>query len=146
MRALLVRLALVATALSTVAGCRQQEVGGIVHEPAIVVEEIPGADVEQLSLSEDAMRRLGIVTSPVDSLGDGNLAVPFAAVVYDADGQAWAYTSPEDRVFVREPLTVARIVDGAQAVLLEGPAAGTHVVVVGAAELWGAETGVGGGH
>ena len=146
MRSVTLRFVLAASALVAVAGCQEQKVGGVVHEPAVVIEAIPGADVERLSLSPDAMRRLGIATAPVLALDDGTLAVPYAAVVYDAHGQAWAYTTPEDRVFVRQPLTIGEIVDERHALLTEGPPAGTPVVVVGSAELWGAENGVGGGH
>ena len=49
-------------------------------------------------------------------------------------------------MFVRQPLTIGEIVDERHALLTEGPPAGTPVVVVGSAELWGAENGVGGGH
>jgi hypothetical protein len=71
--------------------------------------------------------------------------VPFAAVFWDAEGQAWTYTNPEPLVFVRQTVAVERI-DGDRALLTDGPAAGSSVVIVGVAELYGAETGVGGGH
>ena len=45
-------------------------------------------------------------------------------------------------MFKREPIDVERI-DGDVAVVRSGPAAGTPVVTVGAAELWGFEFGVG---
>ena len=41
----------------------------------------------------------------------------------------------------QQPITIDYS-DGAQTVLKDGPAAGTQVVSVGAAELYGAETGV----
>ncbi|HEX6867287.1 MAG TPA: hypothetical protein VF119_00710, partial [Candidatus Limnocylindrales bacterium] len=63
----------------------------------------------------------------------------------DPEGATWAYTNPEGLLFVRAPISVERIV-GDLAILSEGPPAGTLVVTVGGAELWGAEHGVGGGH
>lgn len=68
--------------------------------------------------------------------------VPYSAVLYDARGNAWLYTSPEPLVFVRQPITVD-FVEGERAVLKEGPAAGTLVVKTGAAELFGVEHKIG---
>ena len=68
--------------------------------------------------------------------------VPYSAVLYDARGNAWLYTSPEPLVFVRQPITVD-FVEGERAVLKEGPAAGTPVVKTGAAELFGVEHKIG---
>jgi hypothetical protein len=68
--------------------------------------------------------------------------VPYAAVLYDAQGETWVYTNPEKLVFVRTQVKIDRI-DGDVALLLEGPPSGTSIVTVGLAELFGAETGVG---
>ena len=67
--------------------------------------------------------------------------VPYAAVLYGVNGETWVYTAPEPLVFVRQPITIDYI-EGDLAILSEGPEAGTAVVTVGAAELFGAETGV----
>ncbi len=67
--------------------------------------------------------------------------VPYAAVIYDVNGQTWVYTNPEPLTFVRQSVTIDYIEDDF-AFLTEGPDAGTEVVVVGGAELYGAETGV----
>ncbi|MBI4790324.1 MAG: hypothetical protein HY782_25100 [Chloroflexi bacterium] len=76
--------------------------------------------------------------------GNGKLskAVPFSAVVYDKDGNAWTYTNPESLVYIRAPINVDYF-EGDLAILTEGPAAGTMIVTVGASELYGAEVGVG---
>jgi hypothetical protein len=70
------------------------------------------------------------------------LIVPTAALLYDLNGETWIYTSPEPLHFLREPVVVDYII-GDQVVLTEGPSAGTAVAVVGVAELFGADTGVG---
>ena len=62
-------------------------------------------------------------------------------MLYDPDGATFTYTSPEPLVFVRAPITIDRI-EGDVAYLTEGPATGTSVVTVGAAELFGTELGV----
>ena len=74
------------------------------------------------------------------------MTIPYAAVVYDADGQTWAYVEPRSRWSTcARPVTVEEI-DGEVARLSAGPPTGTQVVTTGAAELYGAEIGVGGGH
>lgn len=67
--------------------------------------------------------------------------VPYSAVLYGLQGQTWVYTNPEPLVFVRQTIQVDYI-EADMAILSAGPAAGTQVVVVGGAELYGAETGV----
>lgn len=117
-------------------------------EPAVTVEAIDGSELHRITVSARAATRLAIETAEVTEEpmeGGMTIVVPHAAVFWDAAGQAWTYTNPEQRVFVRAAVSVARI-DGDTAILSDGPAAGTPIVVVGAAELWGAETGVGGGH
>lgn len=68
--------------------------------------------------------------------------IPYSAVIYGVKGETWAYTNTEPLVFVRAPVTIDYI-KGQLAYLSEGPATGTTVVTFGAAELYGAETGVG---
>jgi hypothetical protein len=109
------------------------------------VERIEGSDVARVTLSEDAVRRLDITTAPIRELRDGRQArtgIPYAAVLYDPNGDTWAYTNPEPLVFVRSPISVVTI-EGNRAVLSAGPPAGTRVVTVGAAELLGTEYEVG---
>jgi hypothetical protein len=67
--------------------------------------------------------------------------VPYSAVIYDLTGQAWVYVNTDPRTYVRQPITIDYS-EGAQTVLKDGPAAGTQIVSIGAAELYGAETGV----
>jgi len=109
------------------------------------VERIEGSDVARVTLSEDAARRLDITTAPIRELRGGRTArtaIPYAAVLYDPNGDTWAYTNPEPLAFVRSPIAVITI-EGNRAVLSAGPPAGTRVVTVGAAELLGTEYEVG---
>jgi hypothetical protein len=113
-------------------------------EPAYV-EPIEGSSLSRIVLSEQAAKRIAVATAPVTddaSSGATRKVIPYAAVIYSPDGKTWAYTSPEPRVFVREAIGVDRI-EGDKAILTEGPAVGTEVVTVGAAELLGAESGLG---
>jgi multidrug efflux pump subunit AcrA (membrane-fusion protein) len=108
-------------------------------EPA-TVEQIEGTDLFRITLTPKAAERLDIQTAPVAE-AEGGMVIPFAAVLYDADGGTWTYTNPEPLVFVREPVTVDRI-EGDQAFLTDGPASGMPVVTVGVAELYGTELGI----
>ena len=76
------------------------------------------------------------------SSGTPKKVIPYSAVMYDVSGDTWVYTNTEPLVFIRHRVTIQHI-DGEMAVLKDGPATGTEVVTVGAAELFGAETGVG---
>ena len=113
-------------------------------EAAVTVDKIEGSDLKKLTLSEHAAQRLGLTTAEVTASGP-ETTVPYSAILYDKAGSTWAYTNPEGLVFVRAEVTVDRVAQGV-AYLGEGPDPGTKVVTVGAAELWGVETGVGGGH
>jgi len=109
------------------------------------VEKIEGTELNRVVLTEKAAQRLDIQTAPVreeQMNGTQRLVVPYAAVIYDVHGETWTYTSPAPLTFVREPITVDYI-EGDMAVLVDGPATGTEVVMVGAAELYGADTGIG---
>jgi hypothetical protein len=113
-------------------------------EPAYV-EPIEGSSLSRIVLSEKAAQRIGVATTPVEddsSSGVPHKVIPYSAVIYSPTGETWAYTSPEPRVFVREAIGIDRI-EGDKAILTEGPATGTEVVTVGAAELLGAESGLG---
>jgi hypothetical protein len=111
------------------------------------VEHIEGQEVSRITLTMRAAERLDIKTVTVGGpqlirSGTRRSVVPYAAVLYDAKGATWVYTSPANLVFVRQRITVDYI-DGDQAVLTDGPPAGTQVVTVGGQELFGAEFEIG---
>jgi hypothetical protein len=118
------------------------------HGPA-VVEPVEGSeDLHRITLTEQAAERLGIETASVAAApgAGGRTQVPYSAVIYDAEGAAWAYVTDGELSYVRHALTVDEIVAdtaGDYAVLTEGPAEGETVVSVGVAELFGAEFEVG---
>jgi hypothetical protein len=111
------------------------------------VEHVEGSEISKITLTEKAMERLAIATAPVREAmvtraASPRRVVPYAAVLYDAHGETWVYTSPEQRAFIRHPIGVDYI-EGDLAVLSDGPPSGTLVVTVGAAELFGAEFEIG---
>jgi hypothetical protein len=128
-------------------GCTTASVGlpTIDSEPPSIVEHVEGSEISRVTLSERAAQRLGIELAEVtseDVAGSPKLVIPYGAVIYDAKGATWTYTSPEPLTFVRHPITIDTI-DGDRAWLVEGPPDGTSVVSVGAAELYGTEYEVG---
>ena len=133
-------------ASSLLAACGQQAVEAAPDAAAVTLTEIEGTDLQRLTLSESSAARLGIETAAVtEDAASGQLLIPYSALLYDASGATWTYTNPEGLVFIREEVEVA-LIEGDFARLTAGPEVDTMVVAVGAAELYGAETGVGGGH
>ncbi len=109
------------------------------------VEPIQGTELKKVSLSPEAAQRLGVTTGVVSTeLIDRvpHAIVPYSAVIYDAKGAAFVYTTPKPNVFVRSPVTVTDVHDDL-AVVAGAPPVGTSVVTVGVSELLGTETGVG---
>jgi hypothetical protein len=135
-------VALLAVAGLLLSACAQaaSEAESSHGEPA-KVEAVSGSDLSRITLTERAIERIDLKTAKVTGGKAAGTVVPYGAVVYDPSGATWVYTSPKDRVFLRAGITVDRI-DGDMAVLSDGPAAGTVVVSVGAAELYGAELGI----
>jgi hypothetical protein len=123
------------------AGCGRNQASEESTAKAVKVEPIAGADVNRLILTEDAARRLDIQTVAVRrSAVNGVMrkVIPYAAILYDAEGQAWAYVNPEPFIYIRTRVTVESVT-GDLAVLSTGPGPGETVVTVGAAELFGSE-------
>ncbi len=70
------------------------------------------------------------------------LTVPRSSILYDIHGGTWVYQNTKKNQFIRRRIELQTIVDDV-AVLARGPDAGTEIVSVGAAELFGTEFGVG---
>jgi hypothetical protein len=100
------------------------------------LEPIEGTDLSRVILTEKAAQRIDIQTVSVSGT-----VIPYAAVIYDTEGNTWIYTNPEPLVFVRQSIVVDSI-EGDEAILSQGLDSGTIVVTLGVSELYGAETGV----
>jgi hypothetical protein len=134
--ALLLAAALASTPVLT--GCGPSQ-GVTAEKGPVTLEAIPGSDVKKVIFTEDGNEAIGVKTAAVTAgPAEGQLSVPYAAVIYYSDGSTWTYTVSEERSYVRQPVTVASI-SGDVATLTSGPSAGTTVVVVGAPEILGAE-------
>jgi hypothetical protein len=104
----------------------------------VTLEPIAGTDLNRLILTEKAAERLGLETVPVVAQ-EGQVVIPYAALLYDPSGQAWVYVNVGPLAFERQAITVDSI-QGDQVFLSEGPEAGANVVTLGATELYGSES------
>jgi hypothetical protein len=138
--ALMIAAALLLTA------CAQKAPASASKPKPATVEKVAGSSMSRVVLTEEAAKRIDLHTEPVSDLQDAGTnrrVMPYAAIIYDKAGDTWAYTAASERLtFVRQSVAVDSI-NGNRAYLRDGPATGTQVVTVGAAELYGAEFGVG---
>ncbi|MGH3345293.1 MAG: hypothetical protein ACRDPK_20995 [Carbonactinosporaceae bacterium] len=147
-----VAAALVAGVLLSSCGQSVETDASTTNLSAAEIQPVQGTDLARVTLTDRAVERLGIRTTPLveeqvpakprgQSREVKRKVIPYAAVLYDPDGKAWAFTNTGGRSYVREPIEVD-YVEGDRAVLADGPAVGTAIVRQGAAELYGAELGV----
>src|SRR3712207_6362085 len=83
---------------------------------AAKVTSVDGGRTRQVTLTQEAADRLVIETTPVKEsivpprTSGGPVAVrtvvPYAALLYDPDGTAWAYTTARPLTYVRHKLDV----------------------------------------
>lgn len=136
----------------TLAGCSGDPAATNKRAQAAQVSSLDSTGTRRLTLTREAADRLVVRTVPVQEStvpprvpggpGVARKVVPYAALLYDANGGTWVYTAPQPLTYVRQRITVDYIV-GDLVVLSDGPPAGTAVVTTGAAELYGAELNAG---
>ena len=124
-------------------GCQNNHEMHETEHPAIV-EDIEGTDLSSVVLTERAIERIGLQTTEVIEVhhSPARLVVPYSSIIYDYKGQAWVYTNPEPRTFVRQKVVID-FIEGDNVFLHDGPPVGTVVATVGVTELYGTETKVG---
>jgi multidrug efflux pump subunit AcrA (membrane-fusion protein) len=113
------------------------------YEPA-TLETVKGGDLKRVTFTPEGARRTALRTRPVQRL-DGRTAVPHAAVIYAPGGTTSVYIVVGPRSFERRPVSIDRV-EGDWALISRGPPAGSIVVTVGAAEVYGAELEIAGSH
>jgi ABC-type oligopeptide transport system substrate-binding subunit len=106
------------------------------HEPA-KLEPIKGTDVHRVIFDAEGAKRVGLQTGMIRQNGQ-ETKIPYDAVIYGSDGKTYTYTAPEPLTYVRQEIDIDHVV-GDSAMLSDGPPAGTEVVTVGAAEVYGTE-------
>jgi hypothetical protein len=113
------------------------------YEPAHL-DAVAGREVKLVTFTAEGARRTGVETAAVRRRG-AHLVVPYAALVYDGQGESFVYTSPRPLRYLRAPVTVDRVA-GDAVLLSSGPKPGTAVVTIGATEVYGTELEIAGGH
>jgi hypothetical protein len=123
-------------------GCSEVEEESDPYQASRLVDV--GNGLKQVSFTAEGARRVDLKTATTARSGTGTV-VDYAALIYDDQGATWVYTAAKPLTYVRAPVVVERIA-GNQVFLSKGPPAGTKVVTTGAAEVYGAELDVAGGH
>jgi hypothetical protein len=134
-----VALAVVAGALA-LTGCTQVEEFESTNEPTSVTPIKGQDDIQQVTFTADAARRVDLTTDTVRASGRRTW-IPYAALIYNEEGRTYTYVSRKPLVFVRVLIGIDHIAHG-RVVLRSGPPTGTRVVTTGAAEVYSAEFGV----
>jgi hypothetical protein len=135
---MVVTMVALAVAGLMLSGCAKASSAGEANgEDQATVEHVTGSDLGRVTITEDAARRLDLQTAPVRKAARGTV-IPYSAVLYDEQGKTWAYRRLKSLTFERQAIEVDRI-ERNLALLSAGPAVGTRVVTVGAAELFGIE-------
>src|SRR6478609_3719796 len=133
---------LVVTVALLLSACAQKAPATATKPKPVTIEKIAGSSISKVILTDEAVVRIDLKTEPIGEVSDSGTqrrAMPYTAIIYDKAGETWAYTaSGEPRTFVRQSIKVDAI-EGGVVYLADGPAAGTQVVTVGVAELYGAE-------
>jgi hypothetical protein len=141
LRAACIGLVLIAAGVVTLSACGEASSGydyetASHHEPA-ELEPIKGTDVQRVIFDAEGAKRVGLKTAPIRQNGQGTV-IPYDAVIYDADGKTYAYTAPKPLTYVRQEIAIDHVA-GDSVMLSDGPPAGTEVVTVGAAQVYGTE-------
>ncbi|MGH9148313.1 MAG: hypothetical protein ACRD1Q_16500 [Vicinamibacterales bacterium] len=116
-------------------------------EHPVEVKKIEGLEVNRITMTDKALERIDLKTDQVREQTVSRSAlprkvVPHSALIYGPKGESWVYTNPQPRTFVKHMVDVD-YVEGGLAVLKDGPPPGTVIVSMAAAEVYGADTGVG---
>jgi hypothetical protein len=118
------------------AGCQEVPSNLVKSEP-FKLEPVKGTDLNRVTLPDKVAARIDLQTVKVRRDGK-RLVVPHEALIYNPFGKVYVYTRPKPRTYLRAPVVVDRVVDD-RVILSKGPAAGTTIVTVGAAELLATE-------
>ncbi len=133
-------LLIVGSLVPALSACTQVEESESTYSPTSVKPVKGTDDIQQVTFTASAAQRADIRTARVRASG-ALTSIPYAALIYNEEGDTYTYVSPKPLVYVREPIDVDRIA-GDHVLLKHGPPAGTPVVTTGAAEVYSAEFGV----
>jgi hypothetical protein len=107
------------------------------YEPAELHPVKGNDDVVRVTFTKEGAERTGLRTGEIERSA-GQKSVAYSALIYDTEGKTYVYTSPKPLTYLRAPVEVVRV-QGNRVLLSDGPPAGTPVVTVGTAEVYGTE-------
>lgn len=122
-------------AVLALSSCRNDSVAEKYHPAKLDSTEVKG--IMRVTLDAKAAERIGLQTASITE-ENGRKVIPYGALMYDTKGNTWTFTGAGPLSFVRQAVVVDNV-DGDKVILSDGPAVGTVIVTVGAAELMGAE-------
>jgi hypothetical protein len=129
---------LVVAAAVSVSACKEVETETATgYEPAKLQEVKGNKDVKLVTFTKEGAERTGVKTEAI-RVEDGRKVVPYAALIYDPKGKTYVYTTPKPLNYLRVPVEVLKV-SGERVIVSDGPPAGTEVVTVGTAEVYGTE-------
>jgi hypothetical protein len=127
-----------AIAALPLAGCTEVETETATGYEPSTLEPVKGNDdLQRVTFTAEGAKRVDLQTAAVRRSG-AQKVVPYAALIYDPEGKTYVYTSPKPLEYLRAEVKVDRI-EGDRVLVSRGPPAGTRVVTVGAAEVYGTE-------
>jgi len=110
--------------------------------PTSKLVQVPGNSQPSVVLTQLGAERIGLKTAAVATAPGGEATFPYAALLYEPNGQAAVYVATGALTFTRALVTVDTI-SGNVVVVKSGVTPGQHVATDGAEELLGVQNGVG---
>ena len=139
-------------AAAGLAGCASHAAAGLAgcaspasstpQSPTSKPVTLPGAGTPSVVLTPLGAQRIGLETAPVSAGPGGAATFPYAALLYEPNGQTAVYVPAGTLTYARHFVQVDAI-NGGQVTVTSGVTAGERVVTNGAEELLGVQNGVG---
>jgi hypothetical protein len=140
-RAAILNAVAVVAATIVLAGCSTSS-STASQPPTARLVQVPGSSQPSIVLTQLGAERIGLKTAAVSGVPGGEEAFPYAALLYEPNGQAAVYVATGPLTFTRAFVTVDTIV-GNVVTVKSGVTPGLRVATDGAEELLGVQNGVG---
>jgi len=112
------------------------------QSPTSKLVTLPGTATPSVVLTPLGAQRIGLETAPVSAGPSGAATFPYAALLYEPNGQMAVYVSAGTLTYTRHFVKVDAV-NGGQVTVASGVTLGERVVTDGAEELLGVQNGVG---
>jgi hypothetical protein len=123
------------------AGCASSA-SSAAQSPTSKLVTLPGTATPSVVLTPLGAQRIGLETAPVSAGPGGAATFPYAALLYEPNGQMAVYVSAGTLTYTRHFVKVDAV-NGGQVTVASGVTLGERVVTDGAEELLGIQNGVG---